>query len=143
MNNALIGSHFSFYFYWTSALLALTGFHQTPSTQHPPITIQNLSKHWKLDKYQYFIFSEAPAEKEKNDYLHFQSDRTFTSVTEGVFDAGQWRLDAPAKRIYLSQENEEGTLVLLISALSPHQLVLLIDDPLDSDAKHLKIYFKN
>ena len=46
------------------------------------------------------------------------------------------------KRIYLSNKNEEGELVFIINQLKENRLVLIIDDPSDSDAQYLKIHFK-
>jgi hypothetical protein len=71
-----------------------------------------------------------------------KSDLTFDSVSEGKFEAGRWRLDAKRKRIYLSKKNEVGEIVFIIEELEPKKLVLVIDDPSDSDAQYLKIHFK-
>lgn len=108
-----------------------------------PITVQNLSKKWKLDKYKYSIFAEAPSEKEKKDYIFFKPDLTFNSVSEGLNESGNWRLDAKKRRIYLSQEGGEGELILIVDDLSSDRLVLIIDDPSDSEIKNLKIFYKN
>lgn len=107
------------------------------------INVQNLSKKWELDYYKFYFFSEDPAEEEKNDYIHLKSDMTYSSISEGEYDAGKWRLDIAQKRIFLSNNNEEGELRLIIDDLSANQLVLIIDDPSDSYAQYLKIFFKN
>jgi hypothetical protein len=112
------------------------------TSQGSNLTIQNLSKKWKLDKYKVSFFSEAPAENEKNDYIYLKSDLTFDSISEGEFEAGRWRLDAKKKRIYLSKKNEVGEIVFIIDEIEPKKLVLIIDDPSDSDAQYLKIHFK-
>lgn len=119
-----------------------TSNHINATSESTYITIQNLSKKWKLDKYKVSFFSEAPAENEKNDYIHLKSDLTFDSISEGEIEAGSWRLDAIKKRIHLSKNNEEGEIVFIIDKLKTKKLVLIIDDPSDSDAKHLKIHFK-
>ncbi|MEM1324262.1 MAG: hypothetical protein AAGG75_28645 [Bacteroidota bacterium] len=107
------------------------------------ISVTSLSKKWTLSEYKYLTFSQAPSKKERNDYLHLQSDMTFSAVTEGVKEWGKWRLDAKKKRIYLSQEGQAGELIMIIDDLSPKQLVLIIDDPSDEDTKHLKICYKS
>ncbi len=107
------------------------------------ITVKNLSRRWELDKYQYLIFSELPTIEEQGDYLYLNSDMTFSSVSEGELETGKWRLDVPQKRLYLSQAETTGALVLIIHELSPNRLVISIDDPSDADAKKLKIHFKN
>ncbi len=96
-----------------------------------------------FEKYKVFHFTEAPAPEEKNDYIHLKPDMTFSSISEGIYETGKWRLDVGKKRIYLSNKNKKGELVFIIDDLSPKQLVLIIDDPSDSDAQYLKIYFKN
>jgi hypothetical protein len=116
--------------------------HLTVTAEDSNITVQNLSKKWKLEVYKVYFFSEAPAENEKNDYIYLKSDLTFDSVSEGKFEAGRWRLDAKRKRIYLSKKNEVGEIVFIIEELEPKKLVLVIDDPSDSDAQYLKIHFK-
>lgn len=107
------------------------------------ISVQNLSKNWKFKKYKFWMYSEAPSQKEKNDYIHLSSNMTFTSRSMGEYDIGKWRLDTKKKRIYLSKKNATGELIFIIDDLSDKQLVLIIDDPSDSDAQYLKIYFKN
>ncbi|MFK7905112.1 MAG: hypothetical protein AB8B69_08305 [Chitinophagales bacterium] len=125
-------------------LLVCTVFFSVLSyAQSTGLNTQNLSKKWKLDKYTYSIFSENPSEKEKNDYLHLKSDMTFDDVSEGEKDSGQWRLNIPEKRIYLSKNGEEGELVLIIDGLFENQLILIIEDPSDEDADNFKIHFKS
>ncbi|MFT5254238.1 MAG: hypothetical protein ACI87N_003305 [Flavobacteriales bacterium] len=116
--------------------------HTITTSTDANITVQNLSKKWRLDKYKVSFFSEAPAENEKDDYIYLKPDLTFDSISEGKFEAGRWRLDAKKKRIYLSKKNEAGEIVFIIDELKPEKLVLIIDDPSDSDAQYLKIHFK-
>lgn len=132
-------------------LLIIIGMMWLPSDDSYPsnistetsLTVQNLAKKWDLTQYRYLIFSEAPSAAEKDDYIHLKSDMTFASVTEGEYDTGQWRLDATAKRIYMTTPTEDGELVLIVSELSAQQLVVTIDDPSDKEIQDLKIYYKN
>lgn len=124
-------------------LLAGSSYQSISNIEGTSITIQNLSKKWNLEKYKVSFFEEAPEEKEKNDYIHLKSDMTFSSISEGAFEIGTWRLDVKKKRIYLSEKGAEGELVFIINNLSSQKLVLIIDDPADSDAQYLKIHFKN
>ena len=112
-------------------------------SSNSPITVQRLAKKWNLEKYKYLIFSEAPAEKERNDYLHLKANMTFSSISEGEMETGKWKLDTLRKRIFLAKAGESEEMVLIIDHLSSHQLVLIIDDPSDEEAKNLKIFFKN
>ncbi len=107
------------------------------------ITVEKLSRRWELDKYQYLIFSELPTAEEQGDYLCLNSNMTFSSVSEGELETGKWQFDAAQNRLYLSQVETTGALVLIIHELSSNRLVISIDDPSDADAKKLKIHFKN
>ncbi len=108
-----------------------------------PVSVEALSKKWKLEKYAYLVFSEAPEAVEKNDYLLLKSNLFFESVSEGKYEEGSWRLDTESKRIYLTQEGAEDELVFIIDELRDDELVLIIDNPADEDAQYLKIHFKS
>ena len=105
------------------------------------ITIQNLSKKWELSHYSVGWFTEEPSQKEKDDYIHLSSNMTFTSISEGVFEKGSWILKG--NRIILSNNNEKDSLTFIVEDLTKKELVLIIDDPSDPDAKYLNIRFKN
>lgn len=105
------------------------------------ITIQNLSKKWKLSRYSVGWFTEKPSQKEKNDYIHLSSNMNFTSISEGVFEKGTWALKG--NRTILSKNNEKESLTFIVEELTNNELVLTIDDPNDPDAKYLNIHFKN
>lgn len=113
-----------------------------PETSKSSITIEKLSKKWKLDKYKYYFFSQAPAENEIGDYLHLKSNMTYDSVSEGLRDIGNWRLDADKEQIYLTSEGDEAALVFIVDKLKTKKLVLIIDDSTGPDTKNLKIHFK-
>ncbi|MGI9543816.1 MAG: hypothetical protein ACR2MX_11185 [Cyclobacteriaceae bacterium] len=103
---------------------------------------EQLSQKWILDKYQFLLYTEAPARKEKGDYLQLNSDLTFISVSEGKSDGGSWQLNKSSKSISLSSHNESGDLVFIIDSISKNQLILIINDPSDPEAKYLKIIFR-
>ena len=111
--------------------------------QKAALNTQNLSKKWVLEKYKVFYFTKDPPEEEKNDYIYFNSNHTFSSVSEGKYEEGTWRLDILKKRIVLTKANEEGELAFIIEELTPTKLVLYIDDPTDAEAAYLKIHFNH
>lgn len=111
-------------------------------TLNGDVTVQKLSKKWKLEKYKYLFFSEDPEEKEKNDYIHLKSNMTFSSITEGDYDEGTWELDAKNSCIILKSESEEGVLPFIVEELTSNKMVLYIYDPSDDEAEDLKIHFK-
>lgn len=105
-------------------------------------TVKQLSKKWKLDKYTVFNYSEKPSKKEQKDYLYLKSNMTFSSVSEGIYEKGTWKLDTKKNRIRLFKPKEKGSLDFIVHQFTTNKLVLIIDDPSDAEAKYLKIYFK-
>ncbi|MBQ0735425.1 hypothetical protein [Aquimarina celericrescens] len=106
------------------------------------LSVENISKKWLLDKHKIFFRSYPPAENEKGDYIYFDKQMIYTSVSEGIYDEGTWQLDKRSKRIFISSKNEKGELIFIIKELSKKKLVLVIDDDSDSDTKYLKIHFR-
>ena len=123
-------------------LFAFVGVSQFMCAQNSSLTVKNLAYKWLLDQYEVLGFSESPSAEEKNDYLHLKPDMTFSSISEGILERGKWRLNAQKTRIYLSKEGEPGALVFIIKAVKQDQLILIIDDPDDFEAKYLEIHFK-
>jgi len=89
------------------------------------------------------IFSEQPSELEKDDFLHFSSDMTYTSISEGEYGKGNWTLNVNEKKISLTSPGEEGALTFIINKLTTNKLILIIDDPTDEEAKKLKMIFES
>ncbi len=106
----------------------------------PPASQHLLLKKWKLSHYEVFGVDYKPEEVEKNDYMHFLADNTYTSVSERKFEKGKYKL--AGKTITLTSETEKGELKLIIKALTSSALSVVVDDPADSDAKYLIIHFK-
>ncbi len=100
----------------------------------------NLLKKWKLSHYELFGSDINPEAKEKKDYIHFHKDNTYSSVSEGVFEKGNYKLKK--KAILITNSKEKGELKLIIKKLTETTLSVTIDDPNDSDAKYLTIHFK-
>ncbi len=106
-----------------------------------PLASQHLLfKKWKLSHYEVFGVDYKPEEVEKNDYMHFLENNIYTSVSEGKFEKGNYKL--AGKTIILTSETEKGELKLMIKALTNSTLSVVVDDPTDSDAKYLTIHFK-
>ncbi len=106
----------------------------------PPASQHLLLKKWRLSHYEVFGVDYKPEKVEKNDYMHFLENNTYTSVSEGKFEKGKYKLEG--KTIILTNETEEGELKLIIKALTSSTLSVVVDDPADSDAKYLIIHFK-
>lgn len=110
--------------------------------QEVEINVKNLSKKWKLEKYTYWGFTEKPSTKEQNDFLFLHLNKTFSSISEGRFDKGNWELDDENQCLKISNANNE-MLTLSIEVLESQKLVVFILGPDDQEAKYLKIHFKN
>ncbi|SHJ10223.1 lipocalin family protein [Aquimarina spongiae] len=113
------------------------------NAQKIKLNVSNLSKNWQLTKYSVGWFSEEPSDKEKNDYLKLKSDMTFTSVSEGIFEKGTWQLQKEHKRITLSKKGDKAVLVFSIKKIKTNELVVIIDNDSEPDAKYLNIHFEN
>lgn len=114
-----------------------------PNVLRDPLSAEALSKKWKLEEYSYLFFTEAPETQEMNDYLFLKNDMSFTSISEGLYEEGKWRLDVAKKRIYLSKKGDNEALVFIVDDLNGNELVLIIDDPEDGGIGELKIHFKS
>ncbi len=107
----------------------------------PSLDQHLLLKKWKLSHYQVLGVDYEPEEAEKKDYIHFLVDKTYTSISEGKFEKGEYKLDESI--IILTNNIEKGKLKLTIKKLTEDKLEVVIDDPSDSDAKYVTIHFKN
>jgi hypothetical protein len=107
------------------------------------ITVENnkILKKWKLSHYELFGSDFDPELNEKKDYIHFYKDNTYSSISEGFFEKGDYKLEK--KTIVMTNTKEKGELKLVIKELTETTLSVSIDDPNDSDAKYLTIHFKN
>jgi hypothetical protein len=107
------------------------------------ITVENnkLLKKWRLSHYELFGSDFDPELNEKKDYIHFHKDNTYSSISEGFFEKGDYKLDK--KTIVMTNTKEKVELKLVIKELTETTLSVSIDDPNDSDAKYLTIHFKN
>lgn len=94
-----------------------------------------LSSHYEL------LGEKIPLEAaEKGDYIHFHTNNTFTSISEGKLEKGKYTINKST--IEMTSESEEGVLKLVIKKLSAKALVVFIDDPNDSDSKYFTLHFK-
>ncbi len=113
---------------------------KTNHSQTISVEKNKLLKKWKLSHYELFGSDFAPEENEKKDYVYFHNDNTYTSIFEGVFEKGNYRLEK--QTIIMTNSKEKGELKLVIKKLTETTLSVSIDDPNDSDAKYLAIHFK-
>jgi hypothetical protein len=111
------------------------------STAEHTVTETNaLLKKWNLSHYELFGSDFDPEINEKKDYVYFQKGGVYSSVSQGVFEKGNYTLDDQA--IIMTNSTEKGKLKFVIKNLTETTLSVSIDDPNDSDAKYLTIHFK-
>lgn len=123
--------------------LALLGEDRQEACLEDEVTVRDLSRKWKLDKYKVFLYSFDPEENEQDDYMHLHSDMTFTSISEGKYETGTWRLDPTARKIWMTDDQSGEKVALMIHELTKHMLIISIEDPSDDEAQYLKIHFKS
>ena len=111
------------------------------STADHTVTENNaLLKKWNLSHYELFGSDFDPETNEKKDYVYFRKGGVYSSVSQGVFEKGNYTLDDQA--IIMTNSTEKGKLKFVIKNLTETTLSVSIDDPNDSDAKYLTIHFK-
>ena len=99
-----------------------------------------LLKKWKLSYYEVFGERATPEANEKNDFIQFKKDGTFSGISEGKKDSGKYSLSNSS--IVLSKNGGKGKLKMNVKKLSKSSLVVVLDLPEDPDAKYLDIHFK-
>ena len=105
------------------------------------VDLQLLQQKWHLSHYEIFGEQIPPEKAEAGDFIEFHADRTFTSLSEGQPENGKYRVGDNS--VFLMEEVGQGQLKLNIRSLGQKQLVVVIDDPSDPDAKYLSIHFKH
>ena len=122
---------------------SLESLEQTDKKNTHTVTPENnqLLKKWNLSHYELFGSDFDPEANETNDYVHFDKGGSYSSISEGVFEEGNYTLDA--QTIIMTNSKEVGGLKLIIKNLTETTLSVSIDDPNDSDAQYLTIHFKN
>lgn len=123
--------------------LSTSSFLSIESLAAQKLDTEILCQKWYLEEYIYWVFTEAPDEVERNDYLQINHDFTYQSISEGVFEEGFWKLDQDKKSIHLNQEATSEELVFLIQTLTSNELIVNIHYPEDYEARHFKIHFKS
>jgi|TARA_B110000240_G_C13510323_1_gene458972 hypothetical protein len=111
------------------------------TTQHTVTKNNALLKKWNLSHYELFGADFDTETNEKKDYVYFQKGGMYSSVSQGVFEKGNYTLDE--QDIIMTNSTEKGKLKFVIKNLTETTLSVSIDDPEDSDAQYLTIHFKN
>jgi hypothetical protein len=109
--------------------------------EHTVTKNNTLLKKWNLSHYELFGSDFDTETNEKKDYVYFQKGGMYSSVSQGVFEKGNYTLDE--QDIIMTNSTEKGKLKFVIKNLTETTLSVSIDDPEDSDAQYLTIHFKN
>ena len=109
--------------------------------EHTVTKNNTLLKKWNLSHYELFGADFDTETNEKKDYVYFQKGGMYSSVSQGVFEKGNYTLDE--QDIIMTNSTEKGKLKFVIKNLTETTLSVSIDDPEDSDAQYLTIHFKN
>jgi hypothetical protein len=81
---------------------------------------------WHLDTYVMDGQEYGPEKKEKDDYILFKEDMTYTSKSEGTEEAGTFILNNNGAYILMSDKNGENIKAYIIS-VSKKSLILKYD----------------
>jgi hypothetical protein len=100
-------------------IISTTGYAQDDKTT-PLINI------WYLDTYVMDGQEYEPEKKEKDDYILFKEDMTYTSKSEGTEEAGTFILNNNGAYILMSDKNGEKIKAYIIS-VSKKSLILKYD----------------
>ena len=99
---------------------------------------EKLCKKWYLEGYIYLGKTYAPEDKERNDFIDFKIDNTFTNIDEGVVGKGTWRWDVENEMIYLNDGYSKKELPMKLIKISDNQLIILLREGESS----IKVKFK-
>jgi hypothetical protein len=103
-------------------------------------TKQDFCKKWFLEGYIYYGFIVSPEEIERNDYLHFKKEGTFTSIDGGKMESGTWKWDSDKKTLLLYDQISTAPLTFQVISITTTELQLLFKD--DENAIQLKFSTK-
>ena len=106
----------------TSLLLMSMGSY-TPPLQDQANVLFNM---WHLETYKIGSEEYPPSKKEKDDYIVFKKDKTYTSKSEGKKDEGTFIINTNGSYVLLSAQNGEKIKAYIIS-ISNKSLVLKYD----------------
>ena len=106
----------------TSLLLMSMG-SNTPLQQDEKNVLFNK---WYLDTYKVESIAYPTSKKEKNDYIIFKEDMTFTSKSEGKEEQGTFILNTNGNYVLMIDDNGEKIKVYIIS-ISNKSLILKYD----------------
>jgi hypothetical protein len=109
---------------------------KTPIQQSETIMLFNT---WFLDTYKIDSKDYPPKKKEKDDYIHFKEDMTYTSKSEGKEEKGTYILNTNGAYVLMIDENGKKIKAYIIS-ISKIALVLKYDINEISD---VEVYYKN
>lgn len=94
---------------------------------------------WHLDTYKIENKEYKPKKKEKGDYILFEEDMTFVSVTEGKREEGIYLLNTNGAYIQFTDENGEKLKAYIIS-ITKETLILKYDV---KELRDIEVYYKN
>ncbi|KZS41131.1 hypothetical protein AWE51_23565 [Aquimarina aggregata] len=87
---------------------------------------KDLLKNWHLYAYKIKNKEYSPSKKEKNDYIFFKDDMTYTSLSEGKKEYGAWIFNTNGGYIMMNDQKKEKVKAYIIS-LTSKTLVLRFD----------------
>ncbi len=90
----------------------------------------DFTKKWEIEGYVYFGITFSPEEEEKDDFLHFHDNGTFSSREVGKVETGTWKWLEGEEEIQVFQDEE--SLVMKVVEVREDELTLLLEEDGDS-----------
>lgn len=84
---------------------------------------EDLTGLWHIEKYEIGNSFYKPTKKDKDDFIHINSDRSLVSKSDGIKENGKWTLNIATKTILLTNSNNESLKATIIQ-LKKEKLVL-------------------
>ncbi len=95
-------------------------------------------KKWNLQAYIYWGVTFSPEDNEKNDYLNFFKDGSFSSMDEGKLGVGSWEWLPKSKSLVLKNDKTKESIQMQVVELTRDKMIVLLEDDEDS----IKVKFK-
>ena len=94
---------------------------------------------WQLDNYKIEGDKYPPNKNEKDDYIHFKKDMTYTSKSERIVDEGIFILNKNGAYVIMSDKNGEKLKAYIVS-VSQVSLILKYDI---NEIKDIEVHYNS
>jgi hypothetical protein len=83
---------------------------------------------WYFSGYVYLGFTFSPEEEEKNDYISFNSNGTYSSLDKGKQENGTWRVNNHSTELILYKNKSNVVINIKVISITKSELILLVEE---------------